>query len=335
MENIKIDIKKTTGNSAIIPEEKDIIEEMNDRIQAFCNYLLVDNDKFDEEKAFDILLDYISKYDRILYSPISNTIYAYYNEHDENDATNKMGTISSNIIDIVAFSQGENISRRIEVAAKSKQLRQVKNLKDTRKAILKIWDHINLAQQQYSVLKLSDEDYNKKIDKMFTPKIDELSKDLNSQLLTMIGIFTALAFLIFGGISSLDNIFSNANLPLLKIMIIGSIWGLSILNLVFVFLFCVGKMTKLNFASSNDDSATIFQKYPIVWWSNFIIVSTLLMSIWAYYLTRRDIHIWIDQMCVERPICVTIFGTIILGGAIFIAGRKLVKVTKVTVLKNK
>lgn len=72
-------------------------------------------------------------------------------------------------------------------------------------------------------------------------------------------------------VSSLDNIFSNSGLPVLKLMMVGSVWGLCILNLIFVFLFCVGKMTKLNFKSTDDETADIFQKYPIVWWSDFII----------------------------------------------------------------
>lgn len=62
---------------------------------------------------------------------------------------------------------------------------------------------------------------------------EDMSKEMNSQLLTMIGIFTALAFLVFGGINSLDNVFSEG-VPVLKLMVVGSVWGLCILNLVFV-----------------------------------------------------------------------------------------------------
>mgnify|MGYP007007140284 CR=1 FL=1 len=34
-----------------------------------------------------------------------------------------------------------------------------------------------------------------------------LTKEMNMQLISLIAIFTALSFIVFGGISSLDNIF--------------------------------------------------------------------------------------------------------------------------------
>lgn len=50
-----------------------------------------------------------------------------------------------------------------------------------------------------------------------------LSKEMNGQLISLVSIFTALSFLIFGGISSLDNIFVGAkDIPVTKLMIVGS-----------------------------------------------------------------------------------------------------------------
>ena len=104
----------------------------------------------------------------------------------------------------------------------------------------------------------------------------------------MVSIFTALAFLVFGGVSSLGSIFSNHELPLLKVIIIGCVWGLGLINLIFVFLFCIGKMTGIPFQSGRAPDANIFQKYPIVWWSDLIIIVILSGTLWTCLLYTSD-----------------------------------------------
>lgn len=41
-------------------------------------------------------------------------------------------------------------------------------------------------------------------------------------------------------------------------------------------------MANLSFASK-DEEETIFQKYAIVWWKDFILLS-IIISLWGYYL---------------------------------------------------
>lgn len=324
MSGITININKTAGNIQVEINEKDTTQEMVERVNKYCYSLFDDSNEFNRVSVFDDILDYIENYDRILYAPISNTIYACYDEHDVKEAEKMIGTMNSNIEAVVAYTRSQEFEER-KNNAKNKALYD-----DARKAILKIWDHANLAQQQYSVLKQTDEEYKKKFNSSIEPIKDNIAKDLNAQLLTMVSIFTALAFLIFGGISSLDNILSNPELPLLKLMIIGGVWGLCILNLVFVFLFCVGKMTKLNLKSTEDKDATIFQKYPVVWWSNFVISSILSFSMWGYYLTKRNIHTWFDDLCFTNPLVATIVGSGVVGITIIYLAGKLIKATKHT-----
>lgn len=124
---------------------------------------------------------------------------------------------------------------------------------------------------------------------------------MNAQLLTMVSIFTALAFLVFGSINSLGSIFSNHEIPLLKVIIVGCVWGICILNLIFVFLFCVGKMTGLNFKSNEEPDANIIQKYPIVWWTDLIILSILAGSLWTYYIQKENIDSSFKAWCSSSP----------------------------------
>lgn len=323
----RIVITKTENNISFEITDKDITQEMTEKVNSFCQSLFIDSNEFKKEKAFNDILDYIKRYDRLLYAPISNTIYACFDEHEVEEAINMLGTMSSNIESVVAYTQSKEFK---EIEAKEQDEEEREKLSDARKAILKIWDHVNLAQQQYSTLKQTNEEYRKKFDKSISPVIENITKDMNAQLLTMIGIFTALAFLIFGGISSLDNIFGNPELPLFKLMIVGTVWGICILNLVFVFMFCVGKMTKLNFKSTENENASIFQKYPVVWWSNLIIVSIMLLSMWGYYLTQNEVHNWFDEICKKHSILVSIFGTMLILAIIVFTAYRLRKETKYT-----
>jgi hypothetical protein len=324
MSSINININKTTKRVEFKAEDKVITEEMSEKITEICTLLFTDSNIFDEVQAFDSVYRYIKVYHRILYSQISNIIYAYFDEHTTEDATNTLGTMISNLDKIVAYNGTRDYLNK---KAEAKDPTDKKAYEDAEKALIKIWDHVNLAQTQYSGLKQTDEEYKRKFDKSITPFKEDFVKNISSQLLTMVSIFTALAFLVFGGISSLGSIFSNHEMPLLKIIIIGCVWGLCILNLVFVFLFCVGKMTGLNFKSTQEPTANIIQKYPIVWWSDLIILTILSGSLWAYYIQKEDIDTWFKDWCSRSPRLVTWLGFGIIIIAFIILLGILVKQT--------
>lgn len=299
---------------------QDMQQKMSEKMNIFCSVFETSSNDFDEIIVLKDILDYLEKYDRILYAPISNRIYACYDKNGIEGGSNTISTMLSNIDSIITYINDIEKSENIESIEKD-------SLRCAKKTILKIGDHISLAQQQYNVLKQSDEDYKSKFDKSIMPIVNNITKDMNAQLLTMVGIFTALAFLIFGGISSLDNIFSNPKLPLMKLMIIGSVWGICILNLVFVFLICVGKMTKLNFESSEKND-TIFQKYAVVWWTNLIIFSIMIISIWGYYLVKTNVYKWVERIFKSNPVAVTLIGSIIILFTIILIAYKLMRATK-------
>ena len=275
-------------------------EEMSEQVTEICKFLVSDSSLFDAEKGFDMIRRYIEKYHRILYSQISNMIYALYDAHTPEEASNILGTMVSNIEKIVAYTEDRPYQdKRAQMEHEHSPDRTF--YEDTENALIKIWDHANLAQTQYSGLKQTDEEYKRKFDKSIEPFKNSLVQHMNAQLLTMVSIFTALAFLVFGGISSLGSIFSNHELPILKVLIIGCVWGLCILNLVFVFLFCIGKMTNLNFRSGNEPNNSIFQKYPVVWWSDLILLMLLTGSLWTYYIREENMDFWFKAWCRRFP----------------------------------
>lgn len=255
-------------------------EEMESSIRDLCRRLSLDTfDLSDVEKyeeIIKIIVCYVRKHERLMYSVISNYVFVPNNDIDN---------MVNNIDTILDYSYSTDFSSDMTEKFELNE----EEIEKSRRIILKINDHIHLAVQQLHYLKISDEEYAKRFEEQMQPVTNKLVQDMNAQLISLVGIFTAIAFIIFGGISEFNNIFSGLNdTSLLKLLMVGSVWGICLINLVYVFLFCIGKMTGLNFRSVQKSSeATIFQKYPIVWWSNFIVISILIVSTWLYFIMYR------------------------------------------------
>ena len=77
----------------------------------FFDYLATPSGKFEESKAFDKLLAYIQNHHRMLYSVISNIVYAY-----NIDADQQIGTIMSNLDKLINYCQiPEEIEKKSDV----------------------------------------------------------------------------------------------------------------------------------------------------------------------------------------------------------------------------
>ncbi len=272
---------------------KDKIDKRGEETRKICVSLFRSNADFDAKKVLSQIENYIKKHERVLYSTISDYIFHEINKD------NKFGTFNQNMMMI--FEQLEQQDR--EEYGEDNYVRMEKSL-------LKIYDHVNLAYRQFADLKETEDEFNRKVKKSVEPFEAKLTREMSAQLLTIVSIFTALAFLLFGGITSLDNLFSQPRMPFSKILIIGLVWGLCMLNLIFVFLVCISKMTKIPFESEAGHKANIFQRYSIIWWTNLIILSVLMIFIWVYYSTRNGIMVWLDDFCAKYPVKVSVIGTV-------------------------
>ena len=302
---IKIEKAESDTSTPQINYHSGRMQEMEASLKKFFEQLDRPNESFISRNAFDELVRYINNYDRVLYSTISNIIYAHYSCSDGTE--DPAGTLLSNLDCLIQYVEDENNIVAKKVALTGKQTPE--SVDDARRVVLKIWDHVTLASQQYTMLKQSDAEYDEKFQKRIATYKEEMSKEMNTQMITMVGIFTALAFLIFGSISSLDGIFENINLPLFKVISIGLIWGRCVSNLIFIFLYCVGKMTKLNFKANQSERANIFQRYPVVWWTNFLLVSLLLLSSWGWFVQFSSIGSSIINITNYSPWLVFSVGT--------------------------
>lgn len=265
-------------------------EDKKKRIDEICSLLNCSSDKFQVNKTRTCIKNYFDKESHIIYSAISSYVFELDDEQRGNFIT--------------------NIDSMLAESIDSEKLRE---------GILKIYDHAQLALLQVDNLKRDDNDLKKVIGKNLAPVRNKFNKDLEksykeiySQLIGLIGIFTALAFLVFGSLSALDNIFSNANqMSIFKVVIIACIWGLCITNLIYIFIYFVSELTGLK----DKNSVGI---HVITAWSNLLLVFILAGSSWMYYVRKMKMLKWAEnylQKC-EMQIVLAGFGVIMIAFAI-------------------
>lgn len=161
---------------------------------------------------------YISKFEKLYYSVISGIILK---ELDDNS----ISLLLSHITSIIEY---ENVPDELY------------------KPLLKLYDHCNLAYAQKTVYQKTKQEVETTVSNTLKEKLDDYQKDMTGQLIGLISIFTALAFLIFGSISILDNLLINVQAqPLLKVLFVADLWLLCITNMFMIFARVIGKFTKI------------------------------------------------------------------------------------------
>lgn len=250
-------------------------DKMSEAMKQLVDIFFLERSIFISQNPLGILKTYIKKYDRLLYTVLSDAIYESFIKNEE-----KEDFILGNIDYLLDLCNND-----IEENFNSSNKNELKNKKYVRKVALKIKDHTNLAIRQYRTLKQTDDEYKRKFSEQIGVFKEKLTQDITSQLITLVGIFTAIAFVVFGGISSLGSIFSDINKKsIIKLIISSSIWGIAMFNLIFGFLLGISKMTGLNISSSN--SRDFIKKYLLVFWMNAIMITILVVSLWVYFMFK-------------------------------------------------
>lgn len=280
-------IKTKSQNTKLSGQKGTSYEELKRRMQGICTSLNWSSDEYNPAKTIDSIKKYLEKQERILYSEISGFFFSLDEENQ--------GNFISNVETLLVLC--------MEDLKYEKQ----------REYVLKIYDHVHLATYQVEKLRSKREDdelkqiisknldpVRDKLEKQIESKVRDTEKAMYAQLISLIGIFTAMAFLVFGSISALDNIFNNIQtVSVYKLMIIGCIWGLCVLNLIFIFIYYVSKMTKLDLGINT---------YKVIAWSNLVLICILLISIWGCYIKSVGIGEWFDIIAKNNAVIINLAG---------------------------
>lgn len=259
--NEQVYCKTDSNNKDNQNSPSELLDRMSRRTVELCKSLSKDSIGFKEEDFIEKVKQYIKEYDRILYSSITNFIYETYDKEHSTFNTNL-----DKIRDYVYSKEYE------ELYLNKDEAEIYINIK---KIILKIWDHSNLAQRQYISFKSSDDSFSAMIEEKLKTKENIIMQSMNTQVISVVAIFTALAFMVFGGISSLSSILSNLalDMEIEKIIAISCIWGIFLINVIYLFIYLVLKVTKLELNSNKCIIIVI----------NIVLAVIFLISILLYY----------------------------------------------------
>lgn len=265
---------------------------MTQSMEKLINTLNIDSNKFSSKITYEKLCKYKDEHERLLYTVLSDKIFSCYKNSDKiTDENDEVGNILSNIDALLVYCEEKN---------------EISKENNIHNIVLKLKDHANLATRQYRALKQTDEEYQQKFDKKISGFREKVTQEMSAQLITLVGIFTAIAFVVFGGLSSLESIFSNKR-PLIEIIVIGSLWMLGMINLVFIFLKGISNMTKLDISSKNSDN--LLEKYIWIIWFDLIFILTIISVVWINFAKKSII---LNNFFTKWKEWIFISGTIIL-----------------------
>lgn len=203
--------------------------------------LTVSSSDFDFIEWMKEFNSFAKKYDRFLYSAISSAILR---EKSEDKITFVMGNVKT-IVDRIKKDLNKKDYQITDEALKE-SIVTVSQAKY--KLLIKLYDHCNLANTQRSVYNQTKQDISHLTDDAIKQKVGEYEKDITTQLISLVSIFTALSFVIFGGISVLDNLLQNVRvLPVIKTLLVGDLWLICMANLFILFTKFICIMTKRTF----------------------------------------------------------------------------------------
>lgn len=289
-------------------------EDMVAKIIEICDYLNENCRYFKPEIALEKILIYIENYDRLLYSQVSLYYFEYGSSDNDNFISQNMQTLS----DYVLSSSFENN-------------KEIKVNKDTvRKIVLKLLDHLQLADAQMKHLnkdKFYEHFWEERED--IENSIKEEGHKLNKELISLVAIFTAMAFLVFGGLNSLSDILelSFKNFSVLNISFVGIIWGLCIFNLIYLFMYLISKIIKINLAVDYDSGFD--KRHCLYIIGNVILITALALCAWVYIKKTDYLGIYSEMYAIFGGITFYLpFIITLIVGIVSISLPKFIRIVK-------
>lgn len=267
-------------------------DELLQESSSLFNRLTLNSDAFECNEFTVKLLLFIEKFYRIQYSSLSALVY----NSDENTRT----TIGINLDSLVNYSNSKSFEKLFYSDDETKK-------KQTKKILVKLWDHYNLATTQFYDLNRDDfyeKFFNEKqeIEKEFNELINQEGRKISRDLIAMVAIFTAMSFLVFGGLNSLSSILtlSLKELPVLTIGVECLVWGICIYNLIYLFMYLISKL--IDKPITSRDSNKFYQKHKVFLIGNLIIFFALSVTGWLYFI-QTDFNGWYSSLYGYFGVC--------------------------------
>lgn len=300
--------KTLDENTQTSSNEENLLSSMKTEMLKIIDYFNREITSFNEIKAYELIQNYISRYNRILYSEISSYIYSLAQSQKNNDASE--------------LNYHGNIEKFTEYCLQKDPT--IEN--EVTKISLKMWDHFNLATHQYSNLKTNSEEfrhfitpivqkYENETTKQITSTKHELDqikeelfnskKELFTQLISIVSIFVGIAFVMFGGMSLLNSLFDFSNMekvPLIEMICLGSLLGIIMVTVMYAFIIFTLRLSLNNYAFKSP-----FRKSYLFSITTLVIIFSLTLFLWFYMNNINIQNFTTTIMLVLIPILLSLF----------------------------
>lgn len=205
------------------------------------------------ESALKKTVEYYSKNSRHQYHVISHFV----NEKMKK-SQDSISYVLNNIDSVLAYLYYNRIECNKVVSEISDRL----SVEDIILDLEKLYDHISLEEERIknnaAIIRKSNQEiernvvntFNSIIDS-FRNRVDEISNSLNANIITVVGLFSAIIFVFFGGITAMSSFvnqifqiksFQNLRYPMIMLLTIGFI----LFNTIFFFLYAISKIVDKN-----------------------------------------------------------------------------------------
>ena len=225
--------------------KKNFYESAEFELNNIIQLLILNQISFDEKMFINQLNEYLNKYHRILYSCFSNKVFEWSKDKDNNYTGNAIVNLQSMVNKI------ENIE-----ANKNGQI------------LFKILDHMQLAIHQVEMMELNDDKIKpyldtalKEVDKKISAQAKrvnniknsvkkdiEAQKDsLMSQMIAIVAIFVGISFVMFGGMSLINDLFTHVDgqpVPLVELICLGCLIGIVMIVVMYCFIMFILSITR-------------------------------------------------------------------------------------------
>ncbi|WP_279006096.1 hypothetical protein [Thomasclavelia cocleata] len=277
-------------NSTQTYQNKKNIDTIRNNFKELIERLKKPTKNFNIKLFIDELDKYLISNKRLLYSEFTSIIIGL--NSTENSDQN-IGIIITNLENCISYSveEDKNVSKSIQ------------------KTLIKLWDHANLASNQYNYFMTTDDAFLEKVKPILDSKITDLKNEyeslsdevknaktelecatdnakniknkITSDVIAMISMFVGIAFVMFGGMTLLNNLFDFSGMetiPLMELVCLGSLMGIIMIVIIYAFIIFVLKLTEKDIKNSQ-----LINWVLIVFLSVLVFIFVITLSIWNNY----------------------------------------------------
>lgn len=267
---------------SLIPEDKNeysFLETIQAETVNLAKSLNTPEQEFNIDDFEKLLDDYLTKYSRVLYSSFTAYIYRLKSEKKDKEIDN----MSGNLVSIISSF---NVEEKIE---------------DRQKILLKLYDHISLATRQASTMEVTKEKvdpYILKATETIKSQLENLNQDmiaykermradieaqkdsLMSQMIAIVAIFVGISFVMFGGMSLINDLFTHVDgqpVPLVELICLGCLIGIVMIVVMYCFIMFILSITRNKMLRAKK----IFFKIVLKTCTILGMVSCVMFIIWC------------------------------------------------------